>query len=125
MILLTVGIFWRYSQSFAALLKQCSVEHSNLVNNKIAIQLVEGDSTCLSQFVVKQYTILRELSIMINSAIGAQITWNLLEFVFYYSVSLDDLFEIRNLDKNMIIFLFWMVDTFSILYFASDAWRQV
>lgn len=76
--------------------------------------------------IEQQFKGLRRLSTLINNTFGSFITIFLLEFLFYYSNSMDKIFAYSKLDwKELVLLVYWFFHGVMILYFAAEACLQV
>lgn len=99
-------------------------KHNEVMNEEA--EFYKFYKTCNWLTIRQNYEALRKMSVVISENLGTLITVFLLEFVFYFAVGFDEMFDFTNSDWSLIgNMLFWFIESCGILYFAADACHKV
>lgn len=126
-VLMHAILLWSYSRGFA----EDVARRTQMNSKKMAIpQKQNCNRAALSQDnkwmeIKTQYGSLRQLSATVNTLLGINITLFLLEFIFYYSVVLDEVF-IGQVDwRNILNIGLYLCDAGTIFVASAETCHQV
>lgn len=127
-ILTFFGVYFRWQINWFAdglVLTNCLVLWVNAAGFR---KLLEKDEkrggTLLSGEVLKNYRTLKDLADLINSTSSHVVLLFMAQALFYYSVSLNDIFTAKNY-RSMIIIISFLFTAIAAFFFAGDACRQM
>lgn len=129
LILMGTLVLWNFARRFATTIEIATME--KLTGKSLEVsgaQCLWSHGIGTWEHIREQYRYLTEFTTEINGLLGTNVTLFLLEFIFDYSVTLDDnrIFTNPNPDwKTLLFCVFYLVNGMVIFYFAADIVTQV